>query len=231
MAVFKKIFTALRGGMNEMGEAVVDAQAIRILDQEIRDADQELKQAKESLASILAQQKIAEKAVAKTQAKIAEYEGYALKALEAEDETLALEVAEKISVLEEELTKQEQEASQFAQNVDRLRQTIIQTEANIRNIKQQVDMVKATESLQKAQQAVAQRYGNSTAKLQTSLDSLERIKARQEKAQATLEAKDELANDEQADELEKKLKAAGIKSNRQNASDILERLKQKKQSE
>ena len=49
MAIFKKLVTALRGGINEAGEAIVDTQALRILDQEIRDADSELKQAKESL--------------------------------------------------------------------------------------------------------------------------------------------------------------------------------------
>ena len=48
MAIFKKLVTALRGGINEAGETIVDTQALRILDQEIRDADNELKQAKRS---------------------------------------------------------------------------------------------------------------------------------------------------------------------------------------
>lgn len=43
MNVWSKLLTALRGGANEMGEAVVDSQALRILDQEIRDADLELR--------------------------------------------------------------------------------------------------------------------------------------------------------------------------------------------
>ena len=50
MAIFSKLVTALRGGINDAGEAIIDTQALRILDQEIRDADVELKQAKESLA-------------------------------------------------------------------------------------------------------------------------------------------------------------------------------------
>ena len=38
MSVFKKIMTALRGGAREAGEAIVDANGIRIFEQEIKDA-------------------------------------------------------------------------------------------------------------------------------------------------------------------------------------------------
>lgn len=227
MTILKKLVTALRGGVNEAGEAIIDTQALRILDQEIRDSDNELKQAKESLANIMAQQKLADKEVIKINEKIAEYEGYAIKALESNNEPLALEVAEKIADLENELVNQEKQASYFSESVKTLRQTISQTEVNIRNLKQQVDIVKATESVQKAQSTVAQRYGGSTAKLQTALDSLDRIKKRQEITAATIEAKNELAMSESQDQLDIKLKAAGIKSDRQNTNAILAKLKEK----
>ena len=60
MNILSKMMTALRGGATEAGEAIVDSQALRILDQEIRDAANELKQSKDSLAAILARQKVAE---------------------------------------------------------------------------------------------------------------------------------------------------------------------------
>ena len=227
MAIFKKLVTALRGGINEAGETIVDTQALRILDQEIRDADNELKQAKESLANILAQQKLAEKIVKETQSKIDEYESYAIKALESGNEELALEVAEKLGFLENELENNKQQATYFDETVKSLRQSISQTEINIRNLKQQVDIVKATESVQKAQSAVAQRYGGSTAKLQTALDSLDRIKKRQEKNSAVIEAKNELAKLENKSTLDSKLEAAGIKSGNPNAAAILAKLKEK----
>ena len=43
--VLKKILTAMRGGVNELGEAVVEGQGNRILEQELRDSEHELKQA------------------------------------------------------------------------------------------------------------------------------------------------------------------------------------------
>jgi len=229
MAIFNKLVTALRGGINDAGEAIVDTQALRILDQEIRDADDELKQAKESLANILAQQKLAEKAVVKTKTSIAEYESYAVKALDSNNEPLALEVAEKIAELETELNAQQNQFSSFTESVKSLRQSINQAEVNIKNLKQQVDIVKATESVQKAQTTVAQRYGNSGAKLHTALDSLDRIKKRQEKTAATIEAKNELAQETGSDSLDDKLRVAGIKSTMQDANTILERLKNRQE--
>lgn len=227
MVIFKKLVTALRGGINEVGESIIDSQALRILDQEIRDADEELRQAKESLANILAEQKLAEKQVESTKAQITEYEAYAIKALENNNEELALEVAEKLSVLENQYENNKKQANYFAESVKNLRQTISQSEINIRNLKQQVDIVKATESVQKAQSAVAQRYGGSTAKLHTALDSLDRIKKRQEIAAATFEAKKELAATENPASLDSKLEAAGIKAGNNNAASILARLKEK----
>ena len=102
MNVWSKLLTALRGGANEMGEAVVDSQALRILDQEIRDADLELRRSREALAEIMAKQKLAAERVAKVAAQVAEYEKYALKALQAGNQSLAHEVAEKIAQLESE---------------------------------------------------------------------------------------------------------------------------------
>ncbi|WP_392562316.1 PspA/IM30 family protein [Orbus sturtevantii] len=231
MAIFNKLVTALRGGINDAGESIIDTQALRILDQEIRDSDVELKQAKESLANILGQQKLAERAVVKTQASIAEYEGYAIKALDSNNEPLALEVAEKIAELENELNSQQSQLFNFTESVKSLRQSVSQAEVNIKNLKQQVDIVKATESMQKAQTAVAMRYGNSSAKLHTALDSLDRIKKRQEKTAATIEAKNELEQEASTNSLESKLRAAGIKSTTQDANAILTRLKSKKEKE
>lgn len=89
MTVWSKLLSALRGGANEVGEAIVDSQALRILDQEIRDADVELRKSREALASIMARHRLAQERVEKGAAQVAEYEQYAIKALEAGNEELA----------------------------------------------------------------------------------------------------------------------------------------------
>jgi phage shock protein A len=228
MNVWSKLLTALRGGANEMGEAVVDSQALRILDQEIRDADLELRKSKEALAEIMAKHKLASDKVSKSAASIAEYEQYAFKALEAGNETLAREVAEKIANLEIEQAGEREQAEGFAASVAQLRKAVTQAEGNIKRLKQQVDTVKATESVQKAQMAVAQRYGGSQAKLQTAVESLERIKQKQAERAAKMEASAELAATSAPDDsLEAKLRAAGIKADNASADSVLARLKDK----
>lgn len=227
MNVWSKLLTALRGGANELGEAVVDSQALRILDQEIRDADVELRQSRAALAEILAKQKLASERVSKGEAKVAEYEGYALKALDAGDEALATEVAEKIACLEAELNADREQAAAFGESMARLRQSVSLAEGHIRRLKQQVDTVKATESVQRAQMAVAQRHGGSEARLHTAVESLERIKQRQAERAARFEADAELAAEQPDASLESKLKAAGIVADSSSAASVLERLRSK----
>ncbi|MDG1580096.1 PspA/IM30 family protein [Pseudomonas sp. GOM6] len=231
MNVWSKLLTALRGGANEVGEAMVDSQALRILDQEIRDADLELRKSKEALAEIMAKQKLAADRAEKSAAKVAEYEQYALKALEAGNEVLAQEVAVKIANLEVEVAGEREQAEGYAASVAQLRKAVSQAEANIKRLKQQVDTVKATESVQKAQMAVAQRYGGSQAKLHTAVESLERIKQQQAERAAKMEAAAELAEAANIDDsLETKLRAAGIKADNASAESVLARLKEKAKS-
>ncbi|NKQ10873.1 PspA/IM30 family protein [Pseudomonas sp. SST3] len=228
MNVWSKLLTALRGGVNEAGEAVVDSQALRILDQEIRDADSELRKAKESLAEIMAKQKLAAERVNKAAKAISEYEQYVLKALQAGDEPLAKEVAAKIANLETEQIAEREQADNYAESVAQLRKAVSQAEAHIKRLKQQVDTVKATESVQKAQMAVAQRYGGSQAKLHTAVESLERIKQQQAERAAKMEATAELAQASHVDEsLDAKLRAAGIVADTASADSVLARLKNK----
>ncbi|AQZ93344.1 PspA/IM30 family protein [Halopseudomonas phragmitis] len=228
MNVWSKLLTAVRGGVHEAGEAVVDSQALRILDQEIRDADQELHRSREALAGIMAKQKLAAEQVAKLQAKVAEYEQYALKALDAGNEALAREVAEKIANLEVSLNSEREQADAFTASVAQLRKAVSQAESNIKRLKQQADTIKATESVHKAQLAVSQRYGGSQAKMHTALESLERIKRKQAERGARMEAAAELAAEADVDQaLDQKLREAGIVAESGSADSVLARLKGK----
>jgi len=228
MNVWSKLLTAVRGGVNDFGEGVVDSQALRILDQEIREADEELKKSREALASMMARQKMSDESVKTLEAKISEYEGYAMKALDMGDEILGLEVAEKVAGLEVERNDEADRLAEIAESVASLRKTVAQAENNIKRLRQQVDTIRATESVQKAQMTVARRQGGSDAKLQTALESLERIKRRQERTAAELGAYNAMSADDKDESLEVKLRAAGIIVSEVSAESVLARLKEKK---
>ncbi len=228
MSIWAKVATAVRGGVSEAGEAIADNQALRILDQEIRDADNGLSKSKEALTGIIAKRKLADKKVESLKSSLTEYEGYAMQALDKGDEELANEIAGKIAGLETELMAEEGVAKSFAGSESQLRKAVTHTVANLKRLKQQVDTVKATETVQKAQAAVAARHSGTGSSMRSALDSLERLKNRQAERAAKFEAASELAASTEEVSLDDKLKAAGIVGGGASGGDVLARLKAKR---
>ncbi|HIF11132.1 MAG TPA: PspA/IM30 family protein [Sneathiellales bacterium] len=228
MSIWAKVATAIRGGVSEAGEAIVDNQALRILDQEIRDADDEMGKSKEALTGIIAKRKLADKKVASLKSSLAEYEGYAMQALDKGDDGLAVEIAEKIAGLETELLGEESVGKAFADSEGQLRKTVSLTESNLKRLKQQVDTVKATEIVQKSQAAVAARHSGVGSSMGSALESLERLKTKQAERAAKFEAASELAESTEEVSLDAKLKAAGIVDGGASGGDVLARLKAKR---
>ena len=229
MSIWGKVMTALKGATNEVGEAIADSNALRILDQEIREASDQLQQSKTQLAGIMAKKKLSGQKCSELKVKIAEYEGYAMSALRQGDETLATDVATKIAEYEDNLTTEQEMEKSFAQSTVSLKKAIADAESNLRRLKQQVDTVKATESVQKAQAACAAKHSGVNSKMATATESLERIKRRQAERAAQMEAASELSGDTAENDLQAKLKAAGITKGDANAASVLERLKARQQ--
>ncbi|MFT5085275.1 MAG: phage shock protein A [Lentisphaeria bacterium] len=218
----KKLWTAMRGATNESLEAVADTQAIRILDQEIRDAKAELKACDENLTRIMAKRKLTEGKVKSLNKDIDTYTNHAIAASEKGDEGLAVECAERVSDLEINLETEQSILDSFLSSEISLKANIAKAKTNVRRMEQQIEQVKATESVQKAQVAVSTRHMGANSKVKTALSSLDRIKAKQLQRGAELEAAEELASEESGSSLDAKLKASGIQPGGQkNGSDRL----------
>lgn len=226
-SIWSKLFTALRGGANEAGEAIADQQALRILDQEIRDADSALANAKRQLVTIMAKHKLSTDRVSEHNAKIKDLESKAMAAIQANREDLALEVAEAISTLTGELEVEQKQATEFGGYADSMRKDITKAESRIKSLRQQVDMAKARDSVQKAQVSASIASGGANGKLETAVGTLNRLQAKQQQRAAELQAQDQLADASTGTDLERKLREAGITPDSGSANAILERLKQK----
>ena len=225
MNILSKMFTAIKGGINEAGEAIIDSQAIRILDQEIRDASEELKTTRNNLLELIAKQKLAEEKASYLKEKISEHEAYALKALDKKDEGLALEVANKIADFETSFTTETSKAETYAASVEKLREAVALAERSIQHMKQQIATVRATENVQRAQAAVAMRHSSSNTRLHTAMDSLERIKEKQSLRNTKIKTTNKVTSDHLDADLDQKLQQAGIKSENNNGDRVLNRLK------
>lgn len=227
MSILKKIFTAVRGGAREVGEAIVDANAIRILEQEITDARNSLGKARENLTEVMAKEMQTKREISTLSQKVTEHEDYAAQAMEKGDEALAIEIAQKIVELEGEKSSKEAILDSFTQHITTLKAQINQAEGTIAENDRQLLMVKTTESVQKATMSVTDSMSSNNSSMSNARESLERIKKRQQersdKAAASAVLQAEAGND-----LAAKIKAAGLSgSSASSAESVLERIRAK----
>ncbi len=228
MSLFKKIFTAVRGGAREAGEAFVDANAIRILEQEVKDAENHIAKAKQDLTTVMAKEMQSNREIERLKKQVKEYEGYAMQALEKGDEGLAIEIAEKIASIEPDLAIQEETKTSFSSHAQRLKDLVKKTERQLGEHKRQLIMVKTTESVQKATSAISDNFSNSNSKMMSASESLKRIKQKQKDFDDKLKAAEILDSENSDTSLEAKMKQAGIGEQTSSANSVLDRIKAKK---
>ncbi len=227
MNIISKMLTAIRGGAREIGEAVVDTQSMRIFEQEIQDSKENLAEAKHGLTEIVAKKMSADRKLNDLKSQITENEGYAVKALEKDDEALALQVAEKISKLESKAENLADDLASYEKNVEVLKTQIQEAEKIIAEHERELAMVKTRDSVQQATKSVTQTITTNESAIGSARESLERIKEKQQNEQDKLDAGIQLRKDLDGDDLDKKLKSSGIKTEKHSAESVLARLKKK----
>ena len=224
-SVFDKLWTALRGGVREIGDAIVDGNGIRIFEQEIKDAEANIATAKKSLTEVMARKMQAARKVDELTQSIQQNEGFAEKALQQNNEALALDVAGKIAGMENDRTEQAAIVARLDSQIEQLKAHIKKAEKLIADHERELALVRTTESVQKATEQVVENVAANNSSLNSARESLERIKKRQEMKQDEMTAGDMLAADLSDGGLDAKLEAAGIKGTKADASAVLARIK------
>lgn len=225
MSIWNKLMTAIRGGATEVGEAIVDQQALRILDQEIRDADTAVRTGRDELVKLIARHKGAVDRVEAHDRKIADLETKAMAALDANREDLATEIAELIAAATAERNNDQALATELGASVERMKKDLAKAETRIKSLRNQVDTAKARESVQRAQVSASVASGTADGKLSTAVDTLNRLQQRQEQRARELEAREEMAEAVSGSDLDRRLREAGVIAEPGNSNAVLERLK------
>ena len=225
MSILSKLLTLFRGVATEAGQKAVDANALKILDQEVRDAGTELTRSRDELTKLMAQAKLAQQKMDARAGKMAEYGRYIEGALAKGDEGLARDVAIKLAPLEAEQQADQTAKEQMDKSIITLKATIQKAEAQLRGMRQQIDTVKATEAVQKAQATIAARHAGANSQMRSALDSLDRIKSQQAERAARLEAAEDLETSTGDGDLNKRLAAAGLLSGEADADTVLARFR------
>jgi phage shock protein A len=224
-SVWKKLFTALRGGVNDAAESVVDKNALRILDQEIRDASVDQEKAKEALTGILAKQNLQENSIKELNATIETLTGKALKAQEMGNQELAVEIATVIGQKTQERDTEKALLDKYKGFAEQQRKTVLTTEGRIKTARQQAEVAKARSAIQEAQMNVQASVGNTSGGLNNAMDSLARLNKRQDETDAKFAAREALDNEVNGTSLEQKMKDAGLDEDKYGAASILASLK------
>lgn len=227
MSIFSKIVTAIRGGASEAGEAVVDANLLRILDQEIRDAKGAIEKARRGLADLMAEEAGYTRKAKELADKIGEYEGYAVQALDKGDDTLAMEIAEQIAELQGELDYNQGAITELSNSIATQKEFMKTSERKVKDFEREAKMVRTTENVQKTSAALSSNFTATGSKLNSTRASLDRIKARQQQNADRLVAGEALAAESTGSNLAAKLAASGITEGASKANDILAKLKAK----
>ena len=222
MAIWSKLFTLGRAGANEAAGAVVDANALRILDQEIRDADRAQGKARDDLAGLVARRRILENEVESYRAQAAKYESSARIAMDKGDMDLARQVAQRVADLERDISMKAPQVADMRAAEDDIHKAVAATDRKIEQLRREVEVVKVNESVQKAQATVA--AGGAGSSLGSAADSLARIRERQMIRGEKIRAAGELEDRRTGADLDEKLRLAGILPGQSSADDVLARL-------
>jgi len=228
MSVLRDLFTALRGGASEVGEAVIDANAVRILEQEIRDAETAIGKAKQSLTRMKGTEIRLKREIGVIDADVADYEQKALAALNGGEEALATEVAERIAELESDRNDKGSEQAALDAEINKIHAMIKARERTIQKNKRELDKVRTVRELQRATESVSTNFAATGSSEHRVAKALERVKSKQQNWQDRMEAGEWMAEKDSGDELDAKLRSKGIgDAGSAGASDVLARLKAK----
>jgi phage shock protein A len=222
--MWKSLVALVKGTTYEAGQAVIDAKALTILDQQIRDAANAQAKARDDMAALVARRRMIEKELEGLVAQRSKYENSARAAMAKGDMDLAREVAQRLATIESEVTAKQPQIAEMRTAEDRMRGIISQTDTKIDTLKREIEVVRANESVQKAQASIASSASGATSSLGSAADSLKRLKERQAIQEEKFRAAEELEDLRTGRDLDQKLASAGILPGHSSADDILARL-------
>ncbi|EOX8979049.1 PspA/IM30 family protein [Enterobacter hormaechei] len=227
MGILKNLFTLGKSLLNQADEAIEEAQGVRMLEQHIRDAKAELDKAGKSRVDLLARVKLSNDKLFELRERKQYLESRAIEGMSKNiDAALLNEVAEEIARLENTITREAQVLDSLETSRNNIEKAVAITSQRINQFEQQLEVVKATEAMQRAQQAVTTSTVGATSNVTTAAESLKRLQTRQAERQARLDAAAQLEKVADGRELEEKLAQAGVgTTGTSSAQAVLERLK------
>jgi phage shock protein A len=224
-----KIFTTLvRGAVAEAEEAVFDANAIRVLEQQLRDAAGAMELSRRELACAMAHRASEARAGDALAARIAELELAARQAIDGGREDLAEQAATVIAANEDELASRKAAISRFDIDIARLRILADTGRQRLQELRRGLEMARAQEALHRAGANGRRALRTGTGALREAEATLAKIRENHAKGDDVAAALDDLEAQASGRDLTDQLAKAGFGSNtRTKPGDVMARLRAK----
>ena len=210
----EKLATATRGRTRECLEQAVDANAVRIMGQEIYEAQAQIRQAKQHLASVIADKLRLQRELSQQQQKQQMLEQTIREHLQTGQEQKALQWAETLATHEALLAQTQQHFQQLQDYEQRLLQDLKASSAQLEYYCHALRMAKNTQHAQRAQELMCQQLYGQSHDFSRIQDSLERIQSVQHAKADKLQA---------LEQIDAYIKGTGARESK--ASIVLERIK------
>lgn len=222
MRIMYKLVTALRGGVRESAEVVIDANSLRIFAQEIHECENHINQSKQQLASIIAEKMRVKREIEMLEKSISQLEHRMASLLENDDETAALKLAGIVADKESLFERQRGHCEQLQKHEEQLQQTLQKMISKLDNYRTELRMAKATGKMQCAQSKLANNNHGAVSRFGDMQDSLSRIQERQQAFSDEMNAMDQIDAKLSGGFVDEKVNAM-----KESASEVLRRVKMK----
>lgn len=224
--MLKTFTTLLRGAVADAEEAVFDANAIRMLEQQLRDAAASLEVSRRELACAIAHEASEERAVAALQQRMSELEESARKALAAAREDMAQEAAVVIAAIEDETAERRAALERFSSEVRRLKLVAEDGRKRLADLRRGLELARAQDALRRAGANGRRALAAGSGALREAESTLARIREQSLKDQDVATALDEMERRASGQDLADRLSSAGFGPKvKTNPAEVLARLR------
>jgi len=222
MNILKKLVNLVRSSAKELGDAIHEEDDLHTAEASLVSAKEQLEgfqnQLAEQVASSLSSRQKSERILQQQQ----DLENDIAEALAAgESENQLLERAKQVGDLELQVAQEVERQQMLQGNIDRLKHKVQQLEKQVAELERELDMLNTSATMQKTTRQLVESADQ--AALTSARESLAKIRARQQRKQDELEAKEQVASDN----LEQQLLDAGVVVEPHSADAVLNRIKQR----
>lgn len=211
--MMKLLTTLMRGAVAEAEEAAFDANAIRVLTQQLREAAASLEHAKAELACAMAYRAGEHRAVAMLNDRVETLEQGAVDAINGGRSDLAEDAATVIAAIEDERTERQVAISRLDADIMRLQRLTEDGHRRLRELRRGLEMARAQEALARAGANGRRALASGTGALREAEATLSRIKMRQTEANDVDAAMETLQQKASGADLDQRLASAGFGRN------------------